>query len=264
MPLATIHGTQINYRFDGPGDGPVVLFSNSLASNLTMWDLQIAALTERGYRVLRYDSRGHGQSAVAEGPYSIAMLTSDVVRLMDAFGLHKVHFCGLSLGGMVGQMLGAMHGDRLISLTLCSTTAYMALKESWDERIESAQKNGMRAAVEATVDRWLTKASQERLPDEVEKIGHMIINTAVDGYCASGIATQTMDLRETIRTISVPTLVLVGEHDPSTPVAAAEFIHEGITSSELHIIPDAAHVLDIEQDRKFNEVFLEFLNRNIE
>ena len=262
MPLASINRTQINYCFDGPEEGPVVLFSNSLAANLTMWDLQIPALTEAGYRVFRYDSRGHGQSAVAEGPYSIAMLTSDVVGLMDAFGLDKVHFCGLSLGGMVGQMLGAMHGDRLISLTLCSTTAYVALKEAWDERIESAQKNGMHAAVDATVDRWLTRAGQERLPDQVEKIRHMIVNTIVDGYCASGVAIQKMDLRETIRNISVPTLLMVGEHDPSTPVAASEFIHERIASSELRIIPDAAHFLNVEQEGIFNDALLEFLNRN--
>lgn len=262
MPRVTINGTPINYRFDGPEEGSVVLFSNSLASNFTMWDLQIPALTQAGYRVLRYDSRGHGQSAVAEGPYSIEMLTDDVVGLIDACGLDKVNFCGLSLGGMVGQMLGTLHGDRLISLTLCSTTAFVALKEAWDERIESVQKNGMRATVDATVDRWLTKVGQKRLPDQTEKIRHMIINTTVDGYCASGVAIQKMDLRERIRNISVPTLVLVGKHDASTPVAAAEFIHRRIGSSELRILPDAAHVLNIEQDCLFNEVLLEFLNKN--
>lgn len=262
MPLATVNGTTINYRFDGPEEGPVVLFSNSLAANLTMWDLQIPALVKAGYRALRYDSRGHGQSQAGEVPYSIEMLTSDVVGLMDAFDLKKIHFCGLSLGGMVGQMLGALHGDLLISLTLCSTTAYVALKEAWDERIESAQKNGMHAAVDATVDRWLTRAGQERLPDQVEKIRHMIVNTIVDGYCASGVAIQKMDLRETIRNISVPTLLMVGEHDPSTPVAASEFIHERIASSELRIIPDAAHFLNVEQEGIFNDALLEFLNRN--
>jgi len=262
MPTALVNGTSINYLFDGPESGPVVLFSNSLASNLTMWDLQIPSVTQDGYRVLRYDSRGHGQSAVPEGPYSIEMLSDDVVALMDFSGLNKVHFCGLSLGGMVGQMLGALHNDRLSSLTLCSTTAYVALKNTWDERIESAQKFGMRVSVDATVDRWLTRAGQERIPDQVKKIRDMIINTSVDGYCASGVAIQKMDLRERINDISAPTLVMVGEHDPSTTVTSAEFIHQGIASSELRIIPDAAHLINIEQEHLFNEALLDFLNRN--
>lgn len=264
MPLVTVNNTNINYRFDGPTDGTVILFSNSLASNLTMWDLQIPPLTAAGYRVLRYDSRGHGQSAVADGPYSLEMLTADVVGLMDALDLSMVHFCGLSLGGMVGQMLGASHGDRLNSLILCSTTSYVALKESWDERIEAARKDGMKGAVDATIDRWLTKAGQERLPNEADKIRRMILTTSVDGYCASGVAIQRMDLREKIGDIVIPTLVLVGEHDPSTPVAAAEFIHERIGSSELHIITEAAHFINVEQDAVFNEALLEFLNRNTE
>jgi len=264
MPLITVNGTQINYRFDGPAEGPVVVFSNSLATNLTMWDRQIPALTAAGYRVLRYDTRGHGQSAVAEGPYSMEMLGADVVGLMDAFDLSQVHFCGLSLGGMVGQMMGASHGDRLHSLTLCSTTSFVALKESWDERIASVRKDGMEGAVDATVDRWLTKTGQEHLPGEVEKIRRMILATSVDGYCACGVAIQQMDLRETIREIITPTLVLVGEHDPGTPVAASEFIHGRIASSEMRIIADAVHLINVEHSDVFNETLLAFLRKNTE
>jgi len=264
MPLITVNNTEINYRFDGPAEGPVVLFSNSLATNLTMWDRQIAALTAAGYRVLRYDTRGHGQSAVPEGPYSIEMMSGDVVGLMDVLDLPRVHFCGLSLGGMVGQMMGATHADRLHSLTLCSTASFVALKETWDERIAAARKDGMEGAVDATVDRWLTIAGQERLPGEVEKIRHMVRTTSVEGYCACGVAIQRMDLREKIRGITTPTLVLVGEHDPSTPVAAAEFIHGRIASSELRVIADAAHLINVEQDDVFNEALLGFLNKNRE
>jgi len=130
MPFADINGTTLHYCFDGPEQGPVVMLSNSLASDLAMWTFQVPALVEAGYRVLRYDTRGHGQSEVPEGPYSIEMLTAEAVGLLDGLGLNKVHFCGLSMGGMIGQMLGTQYGNRLISLTLSSTAAYMGLKKS--------------------------------------------------------------------------------------------------------------------------------------
>ena len=178
MPLAEVNETTINYRFEGPVGGPVVMLSNSLASDLTMWNKQIPPLVEAGYRVLRYDSRGHGQSAAPEGTYSIGLLTRDAVALMDALGLEKVQFCGLSQGGMVGQMLGTHHNDRLISLVLSSTSAYMPPPEIWNERIEAVQRGGMKAVVDATIDRWFTKAGQSRLPEDVEKVRRMILNTS--------------------------------------------------------------------------------------
>jgi 3-oxoadipate enol-lactonase len=235
------------------------MLSNSLASDLTMWDLQISTLVDAGYRVLRYDSRGHGRSAVPPGPYAIELLEADAVGLMDALGLEKVHFCGLSMGGMVGQMLGARHGDRLISLTLCSTSSHMAPSEIWNERIEMVREKGMDAVVEATIDRWFTKAGQERLHSEVEKVRRMILNTSVDGFCACCAAIRDMDQRDAIRTIATRTLVVVGEHDPGTPVSAAEFIHERITSSELRVLSDAAHFVNVEQAKTFNITLLEFI-----
>ena len=262
MPLADVNGTKLNYRLDRPGQGTVVMFSNSLASALSMWDLQIPPLVEAGYRVLRYDSRGHGQSEVPEGPYSIEMLTADALGLMDALGLEKVHFCGLSMGGMVGQMLGARHGDRLISLTLSSTSAHMPPREIWDERIKTVRENGMDAVVDATIDRWFTKAGQERLVAEVEKIRHLILHTQADGFCAACAAIQNMDQRDSIRSISTGTMVLVGEHDPGTPVSAAEFIHQRISSSELKVISDAAHFVNVEQSRVFNEALLKFIEKH--
>lgn len=264
MPLADVNGTTLHYRFDGPEQGLVVMLSNSLASSLTMWDPQISALVEEGYRVLRYDSRGHGQSSVPKGPYSIEMLGGDAVGLLDALGLDKVHFCGLSMGGMVGQMLGARHGDRLISLALCSTSAFMAARELWDERMEIVRKNGMNAVVDATIDRWFTKAGQERLHVDVEKVRRMILNTPVDGFCACCAAIQDMDQRDSIRTISTRTLVMVGEHDPGTPVSTAEFIHERIASSELRVFSDAAHFINVEQAGAFNDALLNFIKGSAE
>ena len=259
MPFVEVNGTTLYFRFDGPEQGSVVMLSNALASDLTMWEFQVPALAEAGYRVLRYDSRGLGHSKVPEGPYSIEMLAADVVGLMDALGLEKVHFCGLSMGGMIGQMLGAQHGDRLISLTLSSTSAHMAPKEIWDERIETVRKGGMAVVVDATIARWFTLAGQARLASSVEKVRRVILNIPVKGFCACCAAIRDMDQRETLRTVSTPTLVMVGKNDSGTPVSAAEQIHQGITSSVLTIIPDAAHFVQMEQSSIFNHALLKFI-----
>ena len=262
MPFAEVNGTKLHYRFDGPEQGPVVMLSNALASDLTMWEFQVPALVEAGYRILRYDSRGHGHSSVSEGPYSIELLTADAAGLMDALDLNKVHFCGLSMGGMIGQMLGTQYGDRLISLTLSSTAAFMAPKEIWDERIETVRKSGMAVVVDATIDRWFTKAGQRHLASSVEKVRRVILNTPVKGFCSCCAAIRDMDQRETIRTISTPTMVMVGEHDSGTPVSAAEYIHQGISSSALTIIHDAAHFVHMEQSSMFNHALLNFIKKN--
>jgi 3-oxoadipate enol-lactonase len=262
MPFAEVKGTTLHYRFDGPDQGPVVMLSNALASDLTMWEFQVPALVEAGYRVLRYDSRGHGHSSVPEGPYSIEMLTADAVGLMDVLGLEKVHFCGLSKGGMIGQVLGSQYGDRLISLALCSTAAYIAPREIWDERIETVRESGMAVVVDATLDRWFTKAGQTNLASSVEKVRRVILNTPVEGFCGCCAAIRDMDQRETIRAVFTPTLVMVGEHDSGTPVSAAEYIHQGITSSALTIISDAAHFVHMEQSNIFNHALLEFIKVN--
>jgi 3-oxoadipate enol-lactonase len=259
MPLVDVGETSLFYKFDGPEGGPVVMLSNSLASDLTMWDLQIRPLVEAGYRVLRYDSRGHGQSAVPVGSYSIELLMTDAVGLIDELGLKKVHFCGLSMGGMVGQMLGVRHGDRLISLMLCATSAQIAPREIWDERIETVRENGMDAVADVTIDRWFTKNGQKLMPAEVEKVRQMILNTPVDGFCACCAAIRDMDQRESIRAIATRTRVVVGEHDPGTPVSAAEIIHDRIASSELRVISDAAHFVNVEQANVFNDTVLEFI-----
>jgi 3-oxoadipate enol-lactonase len=260
MPFAEVDNTIFNYRFDGPEQGPVIMLSNSLAADLNMWEFQVPELVQAGYRVLRYDSRGHGHSAVTEGPYSIELLAADAVGLMDALGLDKVHFCGLSKGGMIGQMLGTRYGDRLISLTLSSTAAYMSPKKSWDDRIATVRKHGMTVVVDATIDRWFTKPGQTRMALTIEKIRRTILNTPIEGFCSCCAAIRDMDQRETIRAVSTRTLVMVGEQDPGTPVSAAELIHQGIASSVLKIIPDAAHFVHMEQSSIFNKALLEFID----
>jgi 3-oxoadipate enol-lactonase len=261
MPLAHVNSTAIYYRLNGPEKGKVAMLSHSLAADITMWENQMPALIEAGYRVLRYDSRGQGSSAVPPGPYSIEVLAEDAVGLMDALGLEKVHFCGISMGGMVGQMLGARHPERLCSLTLSSTAAILSPREIWDERIEMVRGSGIESVVEATINRWFTKSGQDRMPNEIEKVRRVIMNTSVDGYCACCAAIRDMDLSASLNTISTQVLVLVGDQDSGTPVSASEFIHGRITSSELKIIPHAAHFVNVEQASAFNDALIEFITR---
>lgn len=260
MPVADVNGTRLHYRLDGPQHGPVIMLSNSLGSDLTMWDSQIPALTEAGYLVLRYDSRGHGQSAVPQGPYTMDMLTADAVGLLDQLGLDRAVFCGLSKGGMVGQMLGARHSERLTALVLSSTAAFVGSPEVWDERIETVRQSGMEAVVEGTIDRWFTREGQQQMPDVVDKIRRMVLNTPVEGFCASCAAIRDMDLREAIGSITAPTQIMVGENDQGTPVSAAELIHQRISGSRLHVVKDGAHLINVEKAAEFNRTLLGFLN----
>lgn len=260
MPLESVDGTQIHYRWDGPENGPVVMMAHSLGADLTMWDSQVPALTAAGYRVLRYDGRGHGASSAPEQAYTMEMLAADALGLMDALGLEKLFFVGLSMGGMVGQVLGAAYGDRLHALVLSSTSAHMPPPELWEERIQAVGAHGTTTVVDATIDRWITTPGQQRLPEAVEAVRGMILRTPTAGFVGCCAAIRDMDLREAIRAVQVPTLILVGEHDQGTPVAMARFIHERITPSRLVVVADAAHLVNVEQAKVFNQTVVPFLN----
>jgi 3-oxoadipate enol-lactonase len=261
MPQIDANGIAMRYQLEGPADAPVVLFSNSLGTRLEMWDAQMPALTQR-FRALRYDSRGHGESAAPEAPYTIELLAADALGLLDALDVERAHFCGLSMGGMVGQALGARHGDRLISLTLCSTACYMEPKHLWDERIKVASEQGMAALADAVVERWFTPEFRAEPSILVERVRQMILTTPAQGYAACCAAIRDMDLREAIGAIRVPTQIIVGADDPATPPARAEEIHERIPNSRLEVIPDAAHLLNIEQDVAFDASLRAFLDRH--
>ncbi len=261
MPQLMLPHVTLHYRWDGPSDASVVMLCNSLSSTLAMWDAQVPALTAAGFRVLRYDARGHGASSVATGATTIADLAADALALLDRLEVPRVHFCGLSLGGMTGQWLGTQHGSRLRSLTLCATAAYMGPVELWDERIATVQRDGLAAVADATLARWFTPAAHRRIPEEVERIRRGILSTPVAGYVACCEAIRDMDQRESIRTIAVQTAVLVGADDPSTPVSAARLLHERIASSELTVIPATQHLFNVEDPASFNAALLDFLRR---
>jgi 3-oxoadipate enol-lactonase len=261
MPKVQANGVQLHYELAGPADAPVVMLSNSLGTQLEMWDRQMPTLAER-YRVLRYDSRGHGRSDAPGGPYTIDLLAGDALGLLDALGIERAHFCGLSMGGMVGQVLGARHGDRLISLALCSTACHMPPPELWDERIRLAMEEGMMALVDAVVERWFTEPFRREPSITVDRVRRMIIDTPAHGYAACCAAIRDMDLRELITALRLPTLVIVGDKDPATPPEKAQQIQSRIPGAKLEVVPDAAHLLNIEQDVAFDAALMSLLDRH--
>jgi 3-oxoadipate enol-lactonase len=261
MPYLETNGVSLHYRIDGPEDAQVVMLSNSLGTALGMWDAQLGMLTRR-YRVLRYDSRGHGASEVPPGPYTVEMLAEDALGLLDGLGIERAHFCGLSMGGLVGQMLGARHGERLRSLTLCSTACRLPPRDLWDERIKIASEEGMTPLADIVIERWFTPAFRAEPTIVVDRLWQMILDTPPDGYAAACAAVRDAELCEEIERIRVPTLVIVGDKDPVTPPARAEELAERIAGAQLEVIRNAAHLLNIEQDIAFDAALIAFLDRH--
>jgi 3-oxoadipate enol-lactonase len=256
MAHVSVNGVDLYYEVDGPSDGTPIVLSNSLASNLAMWDPQVEPLEMEGFRVVRYDSRGHGQSGAPEGPYSVEMLADDVAALIDHLELGTVHFCGLSKGGMVGQMVGVRHADKLRTLTIADSAAFMPAKDTWEQRIATVQAGGMEAIVDGTIERWFTPPGRQRIHDEVEKVREMILSTPVAGFVGCGRAIMAMDMRPTNPSIAAPTLVICGEQDSGTTPEQAREIADAIAGAVLEIIPDAAHLSNIEQPVALTDALL--------
>jgi len=257
MPIKTINGEPFNIMVEGKADGPVLLFSNSLSSNLSMWDAQAEALKE-AFRIVRYDSRGHGKSVAPAEPYSIPQLGRDVLAILDSLKVEKAHFCGLSKGGMVGQWLLTHHRDRIDKAVLANTAAQMPPPDLWNGRIRNVTRNGMAAIVDATIERWFTKGFVERAPKEIAAIRKMIAATPAAGYCGCSAAIRDMDQRESIRGITNPVLLISGAHDPATTPAMMELMNERIKGAQWLTL-DAAHISNIEQAEAFTRAMREFL-----
>ena len=258
----TANGISMNYRLEGAESAPVITLSHSLATDLTMWDPQMDPLL-KSYRVLRYDTRGHGKTEAPQGPYSLELLADDVLGLLKALGIEKTFFMGISMGGMIGQVLGLTAPGLLEGLVLCDTSSLVPdeAKPVWDERIEAVQKKGMESQEEATLERWFTPTYRKEHPEVVEKITAMIRGTKPQGYIGCGHAIRDLKLTDKIAAIKVPTLIIVGEDDPGTPVAASQVIHGRIKGSELVILKSAAHLSNIGQAEAFNTAVLNFLGK---
>lgn len=260
MPTVKLADGELNYRFDGPVDAPVLVLSNSLGTSLEMWDAQIPAFSER-FRVLRYDTRGHGHSSVTPGPYSIEQLGRDVLGLVDALGIDRFSFCGLSMGGLIGQWLGINSGARLTRLVICNTGAKIGTDEVWNERIATVLKGGeqaMRDMRDASIARWFTPAFADREPAQTCRITQMIASSSPSGYAANCAAVRDADYRAQLGAIKAPTLIVCGSRDPVTTPEHGRFIQERIAGAEL-VEFEAAHLSNVEANDDFTQRVLAFL-----
>jgi 3-oxoadipate enol-lactonase len=229
-------GCRIAYRFDGPQDGPILMLSNSLGTTLEMWTPQMERLSKR-FRVLRYDSRGHGRSDVVTGGYGMDRLGRDAIELLDALGVERVTFCGLSKGGMVGQWLGVRAPDRLQRLVLCNTSPYMGPPSSWQDRIRRVGAEGMAAIADMVLSRWFTPDFLASAPDKVAPVRQMLLETDPVGYAGCCAAIRDMDMRPLLPLISTPTLVIAGARDMATPLDQSDALVQGIKGARLRRRP---------------------------
>jgi 3-oxoadipate enol-lactonase len=257
MPLAKLPDAQIFYEWSGAESAPVLVFSNSLGTTHRMWDSQVTTFT-RHFRVLRYDTRGHGQSSATPGPYTIEQLSWDVVRLLDLLQLTRVYFCGLSMGGMIGMFLGANAPNRFHRIVLCNTAAKIGTPESWNARIDAVQKGGMRAVAGAVLERWLTSSYRAAHPAETATVLRMLEEANPAGYVACCAAVRDMDQREALQNIAVPTLVLAGTNDSSTPAADGQIVAKHIPGAR-YVELNAAHLSNLEAQDEFNRHVTNFL-----
>lgn len=257
MPFAELKDVRIHYELAGPATAPVLVFSNSLGTNLSMWDMQLADFSSN-MRVLRYDTRGHGASSVPPGPYTFDQLGSDVVALLDFLHLDRVFFCGLSMGGMTGQWLGMHAPERVHKVVLCSTAAKIGNAETWNARIDTVRRLGMKAISAAVIERWFTERFRKQSPGVVEETKRMIEKTDVEGYAACCGALRDSDLRGSLSAIRTLTLVISGTHDPATPPADGHFLAENISGAR-YVELDAAHLSNIEQRERFSAELRGFL-----
>ncbi len=257
------NGIIFNVEVSGQTTAPTVVLHHPLATNLTGWDELTAALSPH-YRVVRFDARGHGKTESPKGPYSFETLAEDVVDLMDALGIDKAHFLGLSMGGMVGQYLGLLHAKRFHSLCLVSTTSQTpeAAKVIWSDRVRNVGAQGMECTIEGAMARWVAPSVLVEQSALVERLKIMIRTTPADGYVAWCQAIHDLDITARLSAVALPTRVIVGALDPATPPAAAEVIHQQIKGSDLVIMPGVSHMLHVEAPEAFATHVIDFLKQH--
>jgi len=261
MPMIDAEGCPIHVEVEGPDRAPVLMLSNSLGTTLQMWDAQVEPLAKH-FRLVRYDRRGHGKSGVPKGPYTMERLGRDVLAVLDGLGIQKINWCGLSMGGMVGQWLGANAPQRIERLILSNTSCYFADKTAWNDRIKFVREKGLAALAGPNMERWFTKGFRERSPETIARMVEMFAATPLEGYVGCGEAVRDMDHRELLPKIKAPTLVIIGKHDPATTPEAGEYIRSHIPGA-THVVLDAAHISNIEQSAAYTSAVLDFLTRRV-
>jgi 3-oxoadipate enol-lactonase len=257
MPWVRANGVDLFYRMDGTPDGPALLLSHSLGMDLAMWAPQLQVFGER-FRVVRYDGRNHGRSAVVPGACSMEDLGRDALALLDALHLKRVHFCGLSQGGMVGMWLSSHAPERVDRLVLCNTAAQMDASAVWNARIEAVRRGGMEAVAEGVLERWFTAGFRARRPDVIAAARRTLVATDPDGYVACCGAIRDQDQRASLPSIRAPTLVIAGRFDAATPPAKGHAIAEAIPGARL-VELDTAHISNLEVPEEFGAAVAGFL-----
>jgi 3-oxoadipate enol-lactonase len=257
MPTINLPQFDLYYEFSGRSDGPMLLFSNSLGTTLSLWEPQLCAF-EKEFHILRYDMRGHGASSMPTGPYTIALLGQDVLALLDELHLRSVYFCGISIGGVIGQWLGVNAPDRIRRLILCNTAAKIGTDMSWNQRIEQVNTAGVASIADAVLARWFTPCFFREHPQTIAAMRDMLLQVQTSGYTSTCAAVRDMDLHNSIGQIHAPVLILAGEHDPVTTVEDSLWLQQHISGSKLVTLA-AAHISNVEAAADFNAAVLDFL-----
>lgn len=258
MAFAQINDARIHYDLSGPAGKDTLVFSNSLGETLAMWDSQAATLSGQ-FQVLRYDTRGHGESSTTPGPYTIEQLSRDVLALLDSLHLERLHFCGLSMGGMTGMWLALHAPQRLRKLILCNTAAKIGTADNWNQRIDTVRKHGMKSVSSAVIERWFSSRFRTSSPQIASSTQRILEDADVDGYAANCAAVRDFDARETVASIKVPTLVVAGTHDRATTPEDGRYLAGKIRGAR-YVELDAAHLSNIEQHERFTAELSAFLS----
>jgi 3-oxoadipate enol-lactonase len=254
------NGIELNCVIEG--EGPWLTLSHSLACNLTMWEPQMQVLTKK-FKVLRFDTRGHGASSAPEGAYTLEQMADDVHGLFADLGIKRTHWMGLSMGGMIGETYALKYPGVFQSMVLADTTSRRPpnAEQMWGERVRMAREQGMEALVEGTLSRWFTEPYRQTHPQVMERIGNDIRSTPVAGFAGCCDAIAKIDVLDRLPEIDCPALVIVGDQDHGTPPEMARQIHAKLRGSELLIIPSAAHLSNVEQPVVFNQAVTRFLDK---
>jgi 3-oxoadipate enol-lactonase len=257
---AKANGIDVYYEIHGKEGAPWLTLSHSLACSVRMWDEQIASFKDR-YRILAYDTRGHGQSSAPAGDYTLEQLADDLKGLLEHLKISQTHYCGLSMGGMIGQTFALKYPGILQTLVLADTSSRIPPEVGpvWEERIKVAQTQGMQALVQPTLERWFTAPYRSAHPETMQRVGKLIADTPVPGYVGCCRAIPKLNLTARLKEIKVPIQIIVGADDQGTPVAMSQAIHDNAPGSRLDILPQAAHLSNIEQPQAFDRALGAFL-----
>lgn len=256
MPFVDFEGIRLHYQLTGDSSLPVLVFSNSLGADLSMWEPQIGALAPH-FRILCYDNRGHGGSFASAGSYTIEGLSRDVLRLLDMLQIERASFCGISMGGVIGQWLGIHAADRLHKLVLANTAAKIGVPDAWNARIELVLREGLDPVIPGTLERWFTPAFHAA-PETIQAIAVMLRGANVTAYAACCAAIRDADFRASLSALVAPTLVLAGTHDPVTTPEDGRYLADNIPDAS-YVELAAAHLSNVEAPAAFNAALLDFL-----